>query len=343
MGVIGLLLLGLVLGWAWMVQVTARALARPNRRTYAWAVSRSRPADPSELPTPRPFQTIQIRHTALESGPAWIIEGHRPDGPVVIFCHGWGETKMDILQRLDAVLPHCSRIISWDMPGHGDAPRGPTPLGTSEWRILEDLVELAQGEDLDARERTAEELEATLEDEADWDAHFDKPPMPGAPKVVLWGYSLGAGIAIDLVANRTGRVSAVIAESPYRLAATPARNMLVLKRLPWRLTLGPAMFILGLSRHSGPRWTGFDRASLARDARCPILVLHGDADEISPPEDGAEIARAAGTGADGASPSRGTLVPLPGATHFDLWLDPARADARAIASDAIGTFIRSVS
>ena len=343
MGIVGLLLLGLGLGWAWMVLVTARSLARPPRRGYAWAVSKSRPADPSELHSPREFQTILIKHNALESGPAWIIPGDNPSGPVVIFCHGWGETKMDILQRLDAILPHCSRIISWDMPGHGEAPKGATPLGTSEWMILEDLVELAQGEDLDARERDAEGLEATLEDEADWDAHFDKPPKPGAPRVVLWGYSLGAGVAIDLVANRARRISAVIAESPYRLAPTPARNMLILKRLPWRLTLGPAMFLLGITRNDGPRWTGFDRASLARDAHCPILVIHGDADEISPPADGAAIARAAGTGEDGTSPSRGTLVPLPGATHFDLWLDPARADARAIATDAIGSFIRSVS
>jgi len=343
MGMLGLLLLGLVLGWAWMVVVTARSLARPPRRGYTWAVSKERPSDPSELESPRAYETVDIRHNAIESGPVWMIPGDDPRGPVVIFCHGWGESKMDILARLDAVLPHCSRIISWDMPGHGEAPKGPTPLGTSEWMILEDLVELAQGEDLDAREREAEELEATREDEADWDAHFDTRPKPGAPKVVVWGYSLGAGIAIDLVANRANRVSAVIAESPYCLAPTPARNMLILKRLPWRATIGPAMFLLGMTRSRGPRWTGFDRASLARDARCPILVIHGDADEISPPEDGAAIARAAGTGEDGTSPSSGTLVPLPGATHFDLWLDPARAGARAIAIDAIGSFIRSIS
>ncbi|MCW5768170.1 MAG: alpha/beta fold hydrolase [Phycisphaeraceae bacterium] len=328
-----LLILGLALSLLWLIAFTMRSLARPPRRTVAWAIARSRPSDPSELPTPRPFETISIKHNAIDSAPAWIIQGDNPAGPVLIFCHGWGESKLDILQRLDAVAPLCSKIISWDLPGHGEAPKGPSPLGTSEWMILEDLIELAQGEDLDARERATEQLEATLEDQADWEALFDAPPKPGAPKVVLWGYSLGAGIAIDLAANRSRRVSAIIAESPYRLPHTPARNMLALKRLPWRINLPPAMFLLGLSRSRGPRWTGFDRAHLAKDLRCPILVIRGDMDEISPPEDAHDIAHAA---------PDATLITLTGATHFDLWTDPKQADARERAIRAIADFIRSI-
>lgn len=328
-----LLALSLALVYVWLVLFTMHALARPPRRTYAWAVARGRPGDPSELPSPIPFQTITFKHNTIESGPAWIIEGDNPQGPVVIFSHGWGESKIDVLQRLPALLPLCSRIIAWDLPGHGEAPRGPSPLGTSEWLILEDLIELAQGEDIDAREREADELEATLEDEADWDAHFDKPPKPGAPKVVLWGYSLGAGISIDLAANRTRRVSAIIAESPYRLPHTPARNMLALKRFPWRVNLGPAMFLLGMTRHRGPRWTGFDRASLAKDIACPLLIIHGEQDQISPPQDGRDIA---------AATPRATHISLPGATHFDLWLDPACAADRANATAAIQSLLRAL-
>ncbi|QYK47341.1 MAG: alpha/beta fold hydrolase [Phycisphaeraceae bacterium] len=328
-----LLVLGLALSILWLIAFTMRSLARPPRRTEAWAIARSRPSDPSELAHPRSFESIRIAHNAPESAPAWIIAGDNPAGPVLIFCHGWGESKMDILQRLDAVAPLCSKMISWDMPGHGEAPRGSTPLGASEWMILEDLIHLAQGEDLEARTRQTEELEATLEDDADWDTHFDTPPKPGAPKVVLWGYSLGAGIAIDLAANRTRRVSAIIAESPYRLPHTPARNMLALKRLPWRINLAPAMFLLGLSRSRGPRWTGFDRAALARDITCPLLVIHGDMDEISPPEDARDIARAA---------PNATLITLSGANHFDLWTDPKQADARERATRAIADFIRFV-
>ncbi len=344
-----ILALGLALALAWLILVTMRSLARPPRRTEAWAVARSRPADPSELPTPRRFETIDFKYNAMESGPVWLIEGDDPAGPVVIFSHGWGESKIDVLQRIEALAPHCSRIIAWDLPGHGESPPGSSPLGTSEWNQLDDLVELAQGEDLDARSNEADKLMATLEDEADWDAFFDAPPKPGAPKVILYGYSLGAGVSIEVGADRPNRVAAVIAESPYRLAATPARNMLTLKRLPWRINLPPAMFLLGLSRHRGPRWTGFDRARIAQDLRCPLLVLHGDADEISPIEDGKRIAEAAGTGPlDDASPdsptrpSSGALITLPGATHFDLWTDPKQAEARTLADHSIANFIRTL-
>lgn len=340
-----ILALGLGLTLAWLVLTTMRSLARPPRRTAGWAVARSRPIDPSELPTPRSFQTIDFKYNAIESGPAWLIDGDNPSGPVILFSHGWGESKLDVLQRIDVMAPHCSRIIAWDLPGHGESPRGSSPLGAGEWLQLDDLVELAQGEDLEERARRAEEMEASAEDEADWNDFFDSPPKPGAPKVILWGYSLGAGVSIDLAANRQRRIAAVIAESPYRLPATPARNMLALKRLPWRINLSPALFLLGLSRQRGPRWTGFDRASLAKDLNCPLLVIHGDADEISPLEDGQEIAKAAGTGSDPDAPARpgtGTLVTLPGATHFDLWTDPDNADARERASHAIADFIRSI-
>lgn len=344
-----LLAIGLALAVAWLILVTMRSLARPPRRTEAWAVARSRPADPSELPTPRRFEAIDFKYNMMESGPVWLIDGDNPSGPVVIFSHGWGESKIDILQRVDAIAPLCSRIIAWDLPGHGESPRGSSPLGTSEWNQLTHLVELAQGEDLDARSREADEMMATLEGEADWEAFLDAPPKPGAPKVILWGYSLGAGVSIEVGADRPKRVAAVIAESPYCLASTPARNMLTLKRLPWRINLPPAMFLLGLWRHRGPRWTGFDRANIAKDLRCPLLVIHGDADEICPLEDGQEIANVAGTGPlddstpdATARPSSGTLVTLPGATHFDIWTDPRQTEARAIAAHAIADFIRSL-
>lgn len=343
MPLLSLLLLGFITGLGLLVLHTMRSLSRPPRRTAAWAIARSRPADPSELPTPRRFETIAFKHNALESGPVWLIEGDDPAGPVCIFCHGWGESKLDVLPRIDALAPVCSRIIAWDMPGHGEAPPGRTLLGTSEWIQLDDLVQLAQGEDLEARSRIADEMEAAIEDEADWETFFNAPPKPGAPKIVLYGYSLGAGVAIELAGDRPNRIAAVIAESPYRLAHTPARNMLILKRLPWRFNLPPAMFLIGLFAHRGPRWTGFDRALLARDLKCPLLVLHGDHDEISPPEDGRAIAEAAGTGREPPhTPCIGTLVTLPDAGHFDLWHDPALVPARDIATDAIRNFIQRI-
>ncbi|MBA2725781.1 MAG: alpha/beta fold hydrolase [Actinomycetota bacterium] len=50
---------------------------------------------------------------------------------------------------------------------------------------------------------------------------------------------------------------------------------------------------------------------------CPVLVIHGDEDAISPPERGAELAQATG----------GTLVTLEGAGHIPLVRDPVKVNS----------------
>jgi pimeloyl-ACP methyl ester carboxylesterase len=55
---------------------------------------------------------------------------------------------------------------------------------------------------------------------------------------------------------------------------------------------------------------------LARSVSCPVLVLHGDRDEISPLARGAALAKAA----------RGTMVRLEGSGHFPHTRDPVRVN-----------------
>ncbi|MQA99739.1 MAG: alpha/beta fold hydrolase [Actinobacteria bacterium] len=59
-----------------------------------------------------------------------------------------------------------------------------------------------------------------------------------------------------------------------------------------------------------------DVLEACRRVRCPVLVLHGDHDAISPHRRGAELARA----------TEGTLVTLEGAGHIPLARDPVRVN-----------------
>jgi pimeloyl-ACP methyl ester carboxylesterase len=179
----------------------------------------------------------------------------------------------------------------WDLPGHGEAP-GRCSLGVDE---ADDLVALV--------ERVA-----------------------GDAPVALYGWSLGAGMSIAAAA-RDGRVAGVIAEAPYRLAITPARNVMRMNGLPYRMNLPVAMGLVGLRLGVGVGWRGFDRADLASRLACPLLVVHGSTDEICPIVDGREIA--------GAAP-RGEIVVIEGAGHNDLWSEPAFA---AACDGAIGRFL----
>lgn len=262
MGFVFLLALGLVLAYAVTTIAIIRAISHPPRRGYAWAVSRSLPGDPSELPTPIPFTAFTITGPR---GPlaAWDIPGlvaASSTAPTLVFTPGWGESKISVLARLDLLRPHVARIIAFDLPGMGDSPG----------RCTQGLLEPA---DLRA-------VLATL--------------PPGTP-VILHGNSLGAGVVLA-AAPLTPHLRAVIAECPYCTAFTPARNFLRHRHLPHRVTLPLALAWIALRHGHDPRWRAFDRLRDAQNCPAPLLILHGLDDHIAPPADGRALAAAAPAG-----------------------------------------------
>lgn len=282
---IGLLLIGLAIVMVALIGHTVYSLTHPPRRTYASAVARSRAGDPSEIPPaeggPRAFEswTFESRDNAL---PVWDMRGDDPHGPVMIVTHGWGDSRIGSLSRASALAPLASRLVLWDMPGHGDAP------GTSTLAAREpsDLVAL-----------------------------IDR--LEGTASIVLVGWSMGAAVSLVAANARAERVIGVIAESPYRLPETPARNALIASYLPYRVNLPVAMWLVGVEVGAGPRWNRpepFDRARWAAGLKCPLLVIHGGEDRISPLGDGRTIAEAA---------ERGRLLVVDGAGHDGIWTNPA--------------------
>lgn len=295
LGLTVLLLVGLVIAIVLMTGYTIRVLTHPPRRTYASALARGRPGDPGELdPGPngkRKCSSWNLRWNNLDL-PVWDIEGDKPDGPVMILSHGWGDSRIGGLTRVPALAAFASRLILWDMPGHGEA-RGSCSLGTRETGALFELIE-----------------------------HVDEP-------VVLYGWSLGAGVSIAVATVSPG-VTGLIAEAPYRLPSTPARNVFRVFGLPWRVNLPFAMGLLGIRFGVGPRWRGFDRLALAAKLTVPYAVLHGDEDEVCPVQDGSQIASASPMGV-------GCLIK--GAGHHSLWTDPSIFKQCA---DAVGDLLARV-
>lgn len=303
--------------------MTIRRLRRPPRRTAAWAVSRSLPSTPAEMDPPRRFDDMFLNpggepgaggseHRSRKNrlrwrgqghgrghdrGRMWDIVGDRAWAPVILVTPGWGDSRVTMLGRVAALASMASRVVVWDPPGHGEA-GGLCPLGTREPEFIARLAAWAH------------------------ETH--------ARPVVLFGFSLGAGASIVAAAEEaarggTGAIAGVVAEAPYRLPWTPARNVLALAGLP-RATVVPTAFaLLGVRLGVGPRWrgahggAGFDRAAHASRLRVPLLVIHGEADEICPIADGEAIAAAAG--------AMGSLVRVPGATHNEMWTVPESARA----------------
>lgn len=292
------------------------SLTHPPRRTYASALARGRPGDPSELPASRAFVSWTLSHER-DSLSVWDIPGDDPRGSVFIMLHGWGDSRLGALSRLPAVLPVASRVIAVDLPGHGESP-GVSGLGYRDAEIVVALLGTIARESIASRD--AEEGPA-------------QESAGASLRFVFFGWSMGAGIAIDAAARLAddARVAGVIAEAPYRLAVTPARNMLRVRALPSGWNLRGALGIVRLASGVGgvDAHRPFDRAALAARVAVPMLVIHGELDEISPIEDGRAIA---------AATPRARLIELAGASHYGLWSDPDTSERLA---REVREFVRS--
>ena len=122
-----------------------------------------------------------------------------------------------------------------------------------------------------------------------------------ASKVVLFGQSLGTAVATDLASRR--ECGAVILESGFSSASDLASNV-----FPW---IPSRLHFLAKNR--------FDSSRKLSQARCPVLITHGEPDEVIPTEQARLLFSAA------KEPKK--LLVFPGAGHNvfgsqgDLYLD----------------------
>ncbi len=130
---------------------------------------------------------------------------------------------------------------------------------------------------------------------ADADAAYDfvtKARGVEARRVVLYGQSLGTAAAADVAARR--ECGALVLESGLSSAADMAGEI-----MPWL-----PRFVRRLTKNK------LDTAGKLARVGCPVLVAHGDRDEIIPVAQGRKLFEAA--------PARKRLLIVEGARHNDL-------------------------
>lgn len=113
----------------------------------------------------------------------------------------------------------------------------------------------------------------------------------GNGQLVLYGESLGTGVAVQMAAERP--VAAIVLEAPYTTIPDVAA------------TLYPFLPVHLLARDR------FDSLSKVVDLTAPLMVVHGERDAVVPVRLGRRLFEAAG------GPKRGVFLPEPG--HNDLY------------------------
>ncbi len=221
--------------------------------------------DPTPPPPPAAMGLGRVQEMRLRTADgldilAWKLPAARTDAPVLLYLHGNGGSlahRAGRARQFEA-LGWGALFVQWR--GYGGNPGQPAEAGLAE----------------DARAGLSALQAAGVT----------------AQRLVLWGESLGTGLAIRLAADQPRAMAAVVLESPYT-------SLLALARLHYPLL--PSGLLLR---------DHYDSLSRIGAVEAPILIVQGARDTLVPPAMGRELAAAA----------RAPVEPreAPGAGHNDL-------------------------
>ena len=216
---------------------------------------------------------------------------------------------LDRGERIELTLPDRTRLSGWVVPPAAPGARGPGLVwfygnGENIAAIAPVLRDLAPPQAVmlvldypgyggsDGR-ATEPGLYATAE--AAYAALARRPDVDAA-RIYAYGRSIGSAAAVYLAGRHP--VAGLVLDSPFTSAWEMSRaHYAILPRFIQRLAL--------------------DNLRAIRAVHCPLLVFHGTADRLAPPEMGRRIAAAAPAGAE--------LVLIEGAGHNETYALGGRA------------------
>ncbi len=230
-----------------------------------YAVQRSLMYFPDDrLPSPAAAGVAEMAAVTLTTADglelvSWYAAPATPERPAIAYFHG---NAGNIAYRASKARPYLDRgygVLLLSYRGYGGNPGAPSEQGLiADGRAALDFL-AARGV---APERT-----------------------------VIYGESLGSGVAVAVAAER--RVAAVILEAPFTSAAAVGQRAYPF--LPVALLIKDR----------------FDSLARVAAIAAPLLIIHGEADRVVPVDEGRRLLAAA------AAPKEGVF--LPGATHNDLY------------------------
>ena len=263
-----LLLAGLV-GYGLLV-----GLLYTQQRQILFKPDRASPERPADAPTglteivSQTADGLDLRH--------WYLPPARAQAGVVVVLHGNAGNRGGTYWKFREIHDWGHGLLLADYRGYGGNPGAPSEDG----------------------------LIADARSVLDWLAGQGVP----AGRVVLYGESLGSGVASALAAERTP--AGVVLEAPFTSVADLAQQQY------WYV---PARQLVR---------DRFDSRARIGDVAAPILILHGDRDPTIPVDHGVALAKAAGANAE--------LVRYPDGDHLNLWEIGAGHQVRTFLARVLG-------
>lgn len=182
------------------------------------------------------------------------------DAPVILFCHGNAGNMSHRLENIRLLVDHKLNVFIFDYRGYGKSEGDPSEAGLY------------------------------LDGQAAYDFLVHARNIPWE-KIVLFGRSLGAAVAIELSLRR--KVRSLIIESGFTSTKEMAKTMPLFSLFSFLL---PA---------------NFNNLEKIPQVTVPKLVIHGEKDEIVPLSMGHKLFQAA--------PEPKYFFPIKGAGHNDTW------------------------
>ncbi|WKZ81183.1 MAG: alpha/beta fold hydrolase [Fimbriimonadaceae bacterium] len=229
---------------------------------------------PSSVGVPQEEIELKLPKVGVIRG--WWVDAKKPSA-VVVLAHGY------IMNRSE-LAPVAAQLHSWgcaslliDLRGHGKSTRHKVGFGVRE------------------REEVAEAV------------RFVRGRHPGVP-MILMGSSMGAAACVFACEKDPSLADALILDSVYgKLSEAIVGWWRFLGGRPLAAALYPVMWIAAPLAGLNP--AGHDVARAIRQFTKPVLMIHGDQDDLALPSEALRV--------QGASNGKAKIVWMPGCGHSE--------------------------
>jgi uncharacterized protein len=203
-----------------------------------------------------PWRGVDIPGARQKRLFGWFIPAGAK-APCLAILHGWGSNAEMMLPLAQPLHAAGYGLLFFEARNHGRS----------------------DADNFSSMPRFAEDLEHAI----DW---LKLQPEVDPQRIAVIGHSVGAGAAL-LAATRRQDIRAVVSLSAFAHPAEMMRRWLASKGIPYR-PLG-AYILHYVQRVIGYRFDEIAPCNTIRHIRCPVLLVHGEADATVPVTDARRI------------------------------------------------------